>query len=1159
MEKPLTDAKPTSSKPAILAEASLHAELAAGAFVAQGFTLQTCPIAEMPARLASGHFNVLILGRFYLPRKTLQEAGTVADELVSAIHTLLAKGGGVFFASPSSEKTAERLLAAVRARVLPLQIEQTDHCHNLGNNTVAAYTTEIDPEFNEGIDGFWFPFRAGQAGAARPVCGTTTTDNWRTVAAASVQSFTRALEQEHYGLPGKELPGYTTCVPLIICREQDAGRVALCGINSGFHLHSPNNYPPARNYLCDGFEGTPSGLQRLLLNLLHWLAAPSMAAGTLGGAETDPQTLLPQAPRYPDDPPVRWPVRSFPPDPKPRTGLIGARTAYSGGSGSVADYVAKARAAGHDFIVFLEHFPEITHENWDRLKADCAAASDATFLAVPGYVLHDVVGSWSFQYGLRIGLPGADILSADGSCLAHRAGGTSRNDRLEHVHISLAFGEMGLHGRRGFFRHAASPKGIIQNRFNDSIAVVTWEDGRLVDDIRDRFPMLIDKGLRLHPAALTLMNGPADFDRALASGWRTTILEPYAGMTDRVLPKHMAPELERWTMFDKRTYDSPRYRFDCWQYGMPFQCATGGPVVTAWTVSTSDRDLEWREPDNAIPPTADLFRNDVSAFRLRIGVSADAGLAEVLLWDGDRILRRWQAHGETRFATELDLQHHQQMHLLLEARDRAGATAVSGDFLTYRRDWCEFYCADRNNPLCLGYEKDADGYAYGWSGVGHLVYNDSMWGGKSPWVGKWWYYGDRIFPVPMDPLRDETGPFDGGVGAGGAGMNVKIDLPPQDPPERGLMVDPRQEMISPDVAICGFTCDQGYDPAAPYMIGDNPGFGLYGMYPTRYVWLRRRASVFRPKPQALTTVIHHYDLRWKRLPRLDHPLFAGWFSSATPACLHRVDGEIIDLNTLTTDAPISWRRGDAVALWKNGARPALFFNEGAADLLLMRGHPDGRSEAWRDANAMCLALPTETLAPVGEPTVLRFVGVGGTHAHTDPGIVDTLRKTMGLDGAPAYDLEMHTGRVLTQRIVLQIEGLPDLGAAFTLPQCDLPMALPLTVSGLHADRSVFLVDRKRGAWRPLGALAGVAYATLDTADRDWDLFVGHPLRLSHPLVGFSLAQTGPASVVLELHNPTGQAIETDVVPAPECDLLKWAGETVTLPPGSSVVRTLTLV
>ena len=70
--------------------------------------------------------------------------------------------------------------------------------------------------------------------------------------------------------------------------------------------------------------------------------APSSAAGRLGGGKTNSAVLRPQVPRFPDEPPVRWAERDFPPDSPLRRGLFGARTAYSTGSGTVAEYVAKA-------------------------------------------------------------------------------------------------------------------------------------------------------------------------------------------------------------------------------------------------------------------------------------------------------------------------------------------------------------------------------------------------------------------------------------------------------------------------------------------------------------------------------------------------------------------------------------------------------------------------------------------------------------------------------------------------------------------------------------------------------------------------------------------------------------------------------------------------
>ena len=49
-------------------------------------------------------------------------------------------------------------------------------------------------------------------------------------------------------------------------------------------------------------------------------------------------------------------------------GLLGARTASTGGKGSVAEYVAEARKARLHFIIFAEDFERLTPESWSRFK-----------------------------------------------------------------------------------------------------------------------------------------------------------------------------------------------------------------------------------------------------------------------------------------------------------------------------------------------------------------------------------------------------------------------------------------------------------------------------------------------------------------------------------------------------------------------------------------------------------------------------------------------------------------------------------------------------------------------------------------------------------------------------------------------------------------------
>ncbi|MHB9133035.1 MAG: hypothetical protein ACYDBB_18360 [Armatimonadota bacterium] len=1124
----------SSSRPSILTEHGLHADWVVLPLIAAGFEVDTCPFEELASRLDSGRYNAVVIGRFYAFRQTKQGELAMFERLTAALKAFIGRGGGVYLALPCAEQLNYHLVfEAFGARLLKINVQQNADCYE-DRDRRYAYTTDVSPEFAESVTGVWLPIKAGLATTTFPVQADEA-DGWRIILRAGLDSHTERIPMVGYGLPGEEMEGFSASVPVMAAKDFDSGRLVASGITGGFNIYSPHNYPPGKQMLADGFCGKSSDFLTLFLNLMHWLAEPSFKAGTLGGAVTSPEAITPQVPRFPADPPVQWAVRTFPPDPQPLQGLIGARTAYSNGSGTVVEYVAKAKAAGHDFIVFLEDFAALDTEKYTALQADCEAHTTDTFLAVPGYTLRDVVGSHHFQYGYTIELPREDLLSADGTYLENKSSNNPRNSRVEHVHFSLIFGEMHLRGRRGAYRHAESAKSILQNRANDSIALVTWEDGQVIEDIRDDYRFLTDKGLRLSPVALTFMNSPEDFDRVVAAGWRNMIIEPYAGMPD-VLRKYMAPELEWWGTIDEEIAAGPRYRFDCWQYGNPFQSISSGPVVHAWTMSVSGRDPGWGAPDHEIPPTGDWYRVDVAQYRLRLRVTSEVGLAEVIVSDGVRPIRRWQLCGEQEFATELDLTHHQQTHLLLEARDVNGGVAMTADYACMRLDWCEYYCADRNNPLNIGYEKDKDGLAYGWAGTDYLTYNNHLWGGSSPVIGKWWFTEDPIYPVPMDPLRDITAPTDGGVGAGGAGLCINIKPPALDPPELGLMVDSGPQMISTDVAICDFLCDFGYDPAAPYFQGGEEGFGLYGMYPSRYFRVHRRAWTYRPRPHALTTAVYQYDLSLKRPLRLNEPLLLGGFDPAEQY-LHRSDGIRVTL----TNGPIelAWLPGDAIVSWSNGARPAIFINDGVPLLL----------KCATGSSDLKVFLPVEEMPGPGAVTTIRIIGAGGTYDHRDPNLVDQLRAVMGFAGDPAYTVSMDAGEITGRRLFLEMDGTA-AGAAFTIPQTDLPMAIPTQVHHLNDNWPAVLYDRTTRRWRPLGMLEGTAYATLDTT-REVSCFIGHPVTASHPGIVLSLAQIADDRWALEVHNPLGVAVETTIQPSPHFPLLAWEDEHLTMKPGSS--------
>ncbi|MHB9131223.1 MAG: hypothetical protein ACYDBB_09060 [Armatimonadota bacterium] len=1129
-------------RPAILTEWGLHTDWVVKPLIEAGYEVDGCAIEQVPEYLATGQYNVLILGRYAFRRLTKQEELAAIRKLRDAVLAFTGNGGGVFFAAPGiSVIPIDEIFAPLGVRLLKLGIEQQD-----GTETVDGvrygYSTQVSGPVAAGVRGVWYPLSLGHATTIFPLQASAS-DGWQYVLHTAPGSHSVSLLADGYGLPPEGVDGsmYPDRVPIMALRDGMPGRLAVCGIPAGFSLYAPHNFPTAAHLLAAGFASQQSDLRQLVMNTLAWLAEPSMAAGTFGGGKTHPLLLVPQVPRFPDDPPKAWPARQFPAETKPKLGLIGARTAYSTGAGTVAEYVDKAKEAGHDFLVFLEDLAALDAQKLQALKTECRRYTSDTFFAVPGYTFTDCVGTHYFVYGYQVDLPRDEFLADGGTVLTPPvASDGPYGSRVDLMHMYFVCGELQMRCRKGVYLHRMTPKPLNDHRFNDSTAVITWEDGQVIDDMRDQYKVLMNKGLRLNPTILTLLHHPADMDRALASGWHNTIIEPYETMQDIVLRKYMAPELEWWGTIDAEVTESPRYRFDSWQYGNPFQVATSGPEIEAWAVSVSRRDAEWRGTDAEIPPTADWFRVDVATFRLRMKVTSTVGLDHVVLLDGDRLLRRWTCQGAGSFEQEIDLTHHQQMHLLLEAHDVNGGTAQTSDFLTYRRDWCEFYCADRNNPLTCGFEKDEQGFAYGWSGTEHLTYDNGNWGGCSPWVGRWWYNGDDIYPAPKNPLHDLTLPVDGGVGECAAGIHLQVRMPSLEPPELGLMVNPIQEMISTDAAICSFIVDTGYDLSQPYF-HDAPqtGFGLFGGYPTRYLHLRRRAIVFRPKPHALTTTVFQHDLRWKRDLLLTAPLVVGWLDTAPEHVLHRADGTPVCLSE-GAGCNMRWHHGEALVSWTDGARPVIFINDGA-DLLLVREPAD---------ETITLQLPVDALPTTDRATTIRLIGIGGTPRHRDPAILDQVCVAMGLVGDPAYRIDMEHGYVVAQRLFLELAGKGG-GVAFTLPQVDLPMALPIIVRNLNENWSTVLLDRDARRWRPVGILEGSAYATLDTDMCTWRVFIGHPFTADHCDIVISATQIADQQWTIEIHNPTDATIESTISRSAYFDLIDWLGETMVLPAGQS--------
>ena len=147
----------------------------------------------------------------------------------------------------------------------------------------------------------------------------------------------------------------------------------------------------------------PSDMLKLTDNLYRWLSEPGAKVG-LGGYDAEKGIKAPPIPKpsvanvsevWADkDPMCTGKVR-------PMKVLVGARTSYSDGKGSVAEYADAARKAGYDLICFTETFEHLTDDKYRKLVADCEQLTDEGIAFLPGIDVADRYGNRFLIVGLR--------------------------------------------------------------------------------------------------------------------------------------------------------------------------------------------------------------------------------------------------------------------------------------------------------------------------------------------------------------------------------------------------------------------------------------------------------------------------------------------------------------------------------------------------------------------------------------------------------------------------------------------------------------------------------------------------------------------------------------------------------------------------------------
>ncbi len=424
---------------------------------------------------------------------------------------------------------------------------------------------------------------------------------------------------------------------------------------------------------------TPSQWGLLMDNAFRWLAEASTKAG-LGGKPQAWATKLARVERPSDTVPsfamVDWKTQEPPPtwmshsptptwwrgqsfydeipDPlvttpqKMNRVLVGARSAYSGGKGTVADWAKAAKASGYSVLVFTERFEDFKPENWARFINECNANSDADFACLQGFEIPDSYGNLYLVLG-SVNFPSAGMLTADGKALEMTA-------RLslgfaQHIAVIHRCGKSKL--SKELYRHF------------QGISVYTYADEggkyQLVDDGFSAYVWHLNNAANPVPIVVHELTNPADIAAKGTIGFQL------------IVPSQNALEARRYFRHGlPHFFENPHRYF-----------ITEGPLIDAFSIFNKDIG------DPAL--NRDHWRAIVGA---RSG-DPTAVISEAVLYDRGEVARRWTPDASA-FAQMIDGDHGGQRHFMLIATDSKGRRAISPHLRTVARGYYT-RCGDRQN------------------------------------------------------------------------------------------------------------------------------------------------------------------------------------------------------------------------------------------------------------------------------------------------------------------------------------------------------------------------------------------------------------------------------------------------------------------------------